>query len=1154
MDRKECWTITNKNRGPHLGPHASRVLLPVAHDLGAHASSVLPPATNKSKRANKDRKGPSPALSLSHDQPYNPSTGTSVVRLHKSGQGAPAGLFSIVSIPHVPALDCDDITALPRLHNSRRNPVTFNHEVSAVPALHNSASLPSWRNRENRAEHPRTNGSHGPEDGATFNHPRPIISTPALSTLPLVRHCTSVATAPMAKRGTPLPIDGLSDVVSMALKNPSISVLAVLRQPTNERCALAPGHSWASLVKTPLIILYGTAVTAVVWTDQMARVGLTIQVEEQSRKRQELKLEKNAASAVNGAKNSASSATANKPNCEFAPGRQWVPKHGKHATEKSVNNSGNSGLDSVISSSPQRANPTDPKGAKMKAAFVLCTVLAVIMTVEGFTRPIPEEDVKMEARTVVPLKAHPFDLQQVRLLDGPFRDAMLRDKQYLLSLDPDRLLHTYRITAGLTSSAKPLGGWEAPDVELRGHTLGHYLSACSLMYASTGDAELKTRAENIVVELDKIQRAMPARGFHQGYLSAFPEEFFDRLDARQKVWAPYYTLHKIMAGLLDVYTICHDQLALDVLVKLADWVGFRVGRLTEQQQQRDMETEFGGMNEVLANLYAATAKPEYLALARTFDHKALFDPLSRGQDPLDNLHANTQIPKMIGAAREYELTGDKRYYDIASFFWQRVAHYRSFVIGGNSDDEAFFPVESFSMHLSADSTETCNTYNMLKLTRHLFAWSPSAETMDFYERGLFNQILASQDPATGMMCYYVPLKPGAYKSFSTPEDSFWCCVGTGMENHGKYGDSIYFHDDDSLYLNLFIASELNWKAKGLTVRQETHFPDEDSTRLTIKCEKPVRLALKIRYPSWAVSGMNLMINGKQESVQAQPGSYATVDREWKDGDTVQIRLPMTLHMEAMPDDPKTVAFLYGPIVLAGDLGAEGMENVKRYGPSVPEMGRLKPVQIPALVSDPKGVLAGIRPVKGAPMTFQTTGIGRPADLTLKPFYKVVESRYSVYWKIYSPVEWDRKKAETVASEAHRKELERRTVDWIAIGDDKSEVDHGFQGESTDAGDFYDRRWRAARGWFSYNLKIVPGKPVTLACTYRGSEGHAREFDLLVDGEKIASQSMQNHPGEFFDFEYPLPESLTQGKQLITVRFQAHPDVMTGSVFDVRTVQ
>jgi DUF1680 family protein len=787
--------------------------------------------------------------------------------------------------------------------------------------------------------------------------------------------------------------------------------------------------------------------------------------------------------------------------------------------------------------------------------MIFAMIFVMVLPTFALERSMSDEDAKIEMRDVVTLKAHPFALRQVRLLDGPFHDAMTRDRQYLLSLDSDRLLHTFRVTAGLGSSAKPLGGWEAPGVELRGHTLGHYLSACSIMYASTGNAELKARAEKIVAELAKVQQAMPSRGFHPGYLSAFPEEFFDRLDAaRQWVWAPYYTLHKIMAGLLDVYTLCDDRQALDVLTKLADWVAFRVGRLTDEQQQQDLKTEFGGMNEVLANLYAVTGNAEYLQLAQKFDHRAVFDPLARGEDPLDGLHANTQIPKMIGAAREYELTGEKRYYDIARFFWQRVAHYRSYVIGGNSDNEEFFPIDHFSQHLGPSSTETCNTYNMLKLSRHLFSLSPSAEIMDFYERGLYNQILASQDPATGMMCYYVPLKPGAYKSYSTPEDSFWCCVGTGMENHGKYGDSIYFHDDRSLYVNLFIASELNWNAKGITVRQETRFPEEDTTHLAIRCLAPTRLALKIRYPSWAVTGLSLKINGKDESVRAQPGSYITVDREWKNGDIVDVTFPMSLHMEGMPDDPKTVALLYGPLVLAGDLGVEGMENARRYGPSAPEVNRLRPIQAPALVCSSKELLAKIKPVTGTPLSFKTDGIGRPGDVELQPFYKVSQSRYTVYWKVLSAAEWEKNKAEAADAEAHRKQIERRTVDAVTVGDLNSERDHGFQSEASETGDFFGRPGRAAHGWFSYDLKIEPNKAVTLVCTYRGGQGRSRAFDVLVNGERIAIETLQNHPGELFDFEYPLPEPLTAGKQKITVRFQAHPDLMTSSVFDVRTVQ
>ncbi len=755
----------------------------------------------------------------------------------------------------------------------------------------------------------------------------------------------------------------------------------------------------------------------------------------------------------------------------------------------------------------------------------------------------------------VSMQARPFPLGSVQLLDGPFRQAMLLDQKFLLSIDTDRLLHNFRVNAGLASSAKPLGGWEAPDVELRGHSLGHYLSACALMYASTGDARFKDKADAVVAELAKIQQALPARGMHAGYLSAFPEELFDRVDARQRVWAPYYTLHKIMAGLLDVHQLCANPQALDVLLKMTGWLKFRVDRLSDEQQQRALETEFGGMNDMLANLYAVTGDPEHLRLARKFDHRALFDPLARGEDKLDGLHANTQIPKMIGAAREYELTGEKRYYDIATFFWQRVALHRSYVIGGHSDGEAFFPVTEFSRHLGSSSAETCNTYNMLKLTRHLFSWSPSTETMDFYERGLFNHILASQDPETGMVIYYCPLKPGAWKSYSTPEDSWWCCVGTGMENHTKYGDTIYFHDANSLYVNLFIASELHWKEKGLAVRQETRFPDEDTTRLSIQSEKPVRLTLKIRFPAWAQSGMTLLVNGKAQKVAAKPGSYVTLERQWKSGDIVQVRLPMSLHVEAMPGDPNLISILYGPIVLGGDLGKQGLENLRRYGPLAPQVGRLRTDDVPSFVGDAKATLTKISAVPGERLTFRTQGLAQPADVTLRPFYRLTDVRYNVYWQVYAPAAWEKHKAELAASEIRHKEITHRTLDAVNVSDPQSEKDHNFQGERTNEGFLETRKWRDTRnGWFSYELRVSSDQPVKLVCTYRGSEGRQRAFDVLVDGQKVATQTLEYHPTAFLDFEYALPLVLTRGKERVTVKFQPHADAATGSVFEVRIVR
>jgi DUF1680 family protein len=773
----------------------------------------------------------------------------------------------------------------------------------------------------------------------------------------------------------------------------------------------------------------------------------------------------------------------------------------------------------------------------------------------------------MTVRDKVAAQAIAFPLREVRLLDGPFKDAMLRDQQYLLSLDQDRLLHNFRVTAGLPSNAKPLGGWEAPDVELRGHAVGHYLSAISIMYAGTGDERFKTLADHLVSEFAKVQAAESTK-FHPGYLSAFPEEFFDRVETRKRVWAPYYTIHKIMAGLLDANLLTGNAQALDVLKKQADWVHWRNARLTEAQRQGMLETEQGGMIEVLANLYAVTGDSTYLETAKMFEHKRILDPLAHGIDPLDNIHANTQIPKIIGVAREFELTGDERYHDIAAFFWDRVVHHRTFVMGGNSDDEAFFPEDETSKHLGAAGPETCNTYNMLKLTRHLFSWNPSAEQMDYYERALFNQILPSQDPKTGMVSYYCPLKPGAFRTWSTPDDSFWCCVGTGMENHAKYEDSIYFHSAGSrdpantrstpvLWVNLFIPSELTWKDEGLKIRQQTTYPQDDRTSLAFSAEKPVRVAVKLRYPTWAKSGITVAVNGTRQSVSGTPGTYVTIDRVWKGGDTLTLTIPMALHTEATPDDPHVQALLYGPVVLAGDLGTAGLDSVKRYGPSVPAVGRVPPIDIPVFVAPgANDLVSHVVPVAGKPLTFQTKGLGQPHDVTLTPLNQTFEPRYTVYWTVYTPAEYEAHKTELAAAAAHRKGVDARTIDLVDVNSDASESAHAYAGQATSTDYVQGRRWReAGRGGFvSYRLKVQTDQPVTLLCTYRGSEGQRRAFDVLVDDQKVATEALEYHPTELLDREYNVPADLTRGKSTITVKLVPHDNARTGGVVEIRTLQ
>jgi len=642
---------------------------------------------------------------------------------------------------------------------------------------------------------------------------------------------------------------------------------------------------------------------------------------------------------------------------------------------------------------------------------MLAPAIWLIVAVVAAQPPATVTDSGRPGRPIA-LSAEPFPLSQVRLLDGPFREAMGRDEIYLLSLDCDRLLYSFRVNANLPTQARPYGGWEAPSGELRGHSVGHYLSACALMYGSTGDARFKERVDKIVAGFAECQAALGSNASHFGYLSAFPESFIDRVETGRQVWAPWYTLHKIMAGLLDANQVCGNAQALEVLTNMANWVQFRVGRLSEEQMQASLRTEYGGMNEVLANLYGVTGNPDDLKAAEAFNQKSLFDPLAAGEDRLNGLHANTQIPKMIGAARQYELTGDKRAENIASHFWESVAEHRSYVIGGDSDREHFFPTNDFARHLSAETAETCNTYNMLKLTRHLFSWDPSARTMDFYERALYNDILASQDPEQGMFVYLMSLKPGHFKTYSTPENSFWCCVGTGMENHAKYGDTIYFHNDKSLLVNLFIPSELSWPEKGLSVRQETKFPESDATRLNIKAAQPVSLALQIRWPEWS-ENLSVRVNGRSQKISGQPGGYVSVSRTWQNGDRVDIQLAMKLHTEPLPGASNIVAVLYGPVVLAGELGTNGMPNP--YARNQTDLVRVPDPAVPLFVGDATSILKKIKRA-GAPLVFRTKNLRPPDEVTLVPLYRANHERYTVYWNLVSAAD-AKKRTAALSSEA-----------------------------------------------------------------------------------------------------------------------------------------
>jgi uncharacterized protein len=634
----------------------------------------------------------------------------------------------------------------------------------------------------------------------------------------------------------------------------------------------------------------------------------------------------------------------------------------------------------------------------MKKIIFLFVTGLLVLNVFKATCQYPgqyKDKIKMDSK--IPLKAYSFTLQDVRLLNSPFKEHMERDGKWLLSIDSKRLLHSFRLNAGIRTNAKAYGGWEALDVELRGHTIGHVLSGLAMMYASTGDTAYKNKGDSLVAALAEVQQVIN----QDGYLSAFPQYYIDRAVAGTGVWAPWYTLHKIFAGMIDMYLYANNTQALNVVNKMSAWAYKKLSVLTPAQLAVMHKTEFGGMNEAFYNLYSITGNADNLKLADMFYHHTVLDPLAQQQDNLNKLHANTQIPKIIGEARGYEMTGDEKDKTIAHFFWQTVINNHTYATGGNSENEHFFEPGKLSQHMGVRTTESCNTYNMLKLTRHLFTWSADAKYADYYEQALYNHILATQDSATGMVSYFMPFKPGSFKVYSTRDSSFWCCVGTGFENHAKYTEGIYYHDDKGLYVNLFIPSELTWKEKGIKVKQETKYPEEETTHLTITGNTAVDMPLYIRYPSWATSGAAIKVNGKKISVNQKPGSYITINRKWKNGDKVDITYPMSLRLVATPDNPDKAAIAYGPVALAGSMGTEG---IKEPAPFAKDQNDLNRYPVPANIITALNTYGAkisdwLKPVATIPLTFKTTNSVAASDITLMPYYKIDRQRYVLYWDL-----------------------------------------------------------------------------------------------------------------------------------------------------------
>jgi uncharacterized protein len=620
-------------------------------------------------------------------------------------------------------------------------------------------------------------------------------------------------------------------------------------------------------------------------------------------------------------------------------------------------------------------------------------------TVDGI---LPFKDPLQFTRKDAAPKVQPFPMAQVRLLPSAFLDAAEWNRGYMNRLPADRLLHSFRLNAGLPSSAEPLGGWEVyvaptPGVrrnsegELRGHFIGHFLSASAQVYASMGDKDAKAKGDLMVAELAKCQQKLGP----SGYLSAFPIEWFDRLDARRPVWAPFYTIHKIMAGMLDMYQLAGNRQALEILEGMSRWADDWSASKTEEHMQDILNTEYGGMNEVLYNLAAVTGNDRWAKAGDRFTKKRFFNPLALRNDELTGLHVNTHIPQVIGAARRYEISSDMRFHDVADYFWYEVTTARSYVTTGTSNGEGWLTqprMLAAELKRSVATAECCCSYNMLKLARHLYSWSGDSSYFDYYERSLLNMRLGTIQPKTGYTQYYVSHTPGAWKTFNNEDKSFWCCTGSGVEEYSKLSDSIYWRDAEGVFVNLFIASELDWSERGFRLRQDTKFPDQPTTTLTVAAAKPANLAMRLRIPAWTKSA-SVKINGRAIDVTPTPGSYLTLNRV--SGDKIEMTLPMHLSVETMPDDVKTQAFLYGPLVLAGDLGSEGLTEQLTVGPNAPRM-RGMPLEIPSFQAEGTDPASWIKPA-GPPLTFRTTG--QQKDVTLTPLNSLFDKRYSIYWQV-----------------------------------------------------------------------------------------------------------------------------------------------------------
>ncbi|MGL5957136.1 MAG: beta-L-arabinofuranosidase domain-containing protein, partial [Phocaeicola sp.] len=711
----------------------------------------------------------------------------------------------------------------------------------------------------------------------------------------------------------------------------------------------------------------------------------------------------------------------------------------------------------------------------------------------------------------LPLKIEPFPINQVRLTPSPFQRAQLMDVSYLLGLNADRLLAPYLKEAGLSPKAPNYTNWE--DTGLDGHIGGHYLSALSYMYGATGDVRMKERLEYVLGELKRCQEAVGT-----GYLCGVPggKRIFSEIKAGNITasgfglnggWVPLYNIHKIYAGLRDAYLQAGEEEAKDMLIKLTDWMLDVVAHLSDEQIQEMLQSEYGGLNETFADVAALTGEDRYLKLAHQFSHQAILQPLLRNEDVLTGMHANTQIPKVIGFKRVADVEGNQAWDEASNFFWETVIKHRTITIGGNSVREHFHPANDFcSMLESEQGPETCNTYNMLRLTKMLYETRGDASYLDYYERALYNHILSTINPIQGGFVYFTPMRPGHYRVYSQPQTSFWCCVGSGLENHARYGEMIYGKKEKRVYVNLFIPSTLEWKEEEISIEQQNRFPEEAATEIVItEAKRATQFELYLRLPGWAKrEELRLTINGQSAPLSVKEG-YVAVNRTWRRGDCVRLEMPMHLRAEATPDGAAHYSFLYGPIVLAASLGKQdqiGLYADDSRGGHIANGPQLPAHQLPILVGERKTIVNHLTPVANKPLTFVLKGLSLShfENIELVPFYELHECRYMVYFPLVTEDELKQKQAEWAIAEQARSVLNAMTVDKVVCGEQQPESDHFIAMENCHTGSENGVHWRETHRFFSYQLRRNNRLITHVQIDYLADKD--RDAHLLVNGEFI----------------------------------------------------